>query len=367
MKARRICTGNSMLRLGAAVVAIALSADAHSQAGQQIWNSTRSSEFEATESDRFVVASPARLHGRIEGILDCDAMGRICVVRNMPHLVQSDPRVVSDVREMGGAGCYDTSIVTVALTALANRAKGLQPAGRTRFFEDIDGTPAMPKEVAQLSQQYRWVKQYQSERALAAKGQYSGRIVQPLYFDEVLADFGKIGQSCDPYTFGACGEPVSNGAGNAFRTFVRGDEITNEYVIGRMKAGYVMMIAYARYQPVDQQGPQTFVRKSQHKVVFAGFQPGKYPLLVNNVGDGRMMRARLTTDLSDRLVGPVAIEDLTEDALRRKGEIAKVRHMNPRPVYPLPTHVFLEFEGERAVNEQVYFIEHVDGLRIRTQ
>jgi hypothetical protein len=102
-------------------------------------------------------------------------------------------------------------------------------------------------------------------------------------------------------------------------------------------------------------------------VVFAGFQPGKYPLLVNNVGDGRMMRARLTTDLSDRLVGPVAIEDLTEDALRRKGEIAKVRHMNPRPVYPLPTHVFLEFEGERAVNEQVYFIEHVDGLRIRTQ
>src|SRR5205807_57367 len=109
---------------------------------------------------------------------------------------------------------------------------------------------------------------------------------------------------------------------------------------------------------------KTFAQRTgEHKVVFSGFQPGKYPLLVNEVGRGKQVRARLTTDLSERMVGlgSHGAEVRSTDTL-----IHTIRPMNPRVVYPTPTHIFIEYEGERKVNEQVNFIEHIDGLRIKT-
>ncbi len=310
------------------------SINGNAQTEQQVWKSTRSPEYVATSGEHIVIAPEVRLDGNIEGILACNLAATTCRVRNMPLLRH-------------------------------NRSKALQPSGRTKFFEDIPANANMPKNIAQLFQQYRWAQLYQEETAMKAKGDFPGKMVQPLYFDEVLADFGKIQQSCDPYTYGDCKVPVSNNAGNAFRTLVTTEAITNEYVINLMKSGYVTMIAYGRYTPSLEEGPQKFILQNRHKVVFSGFQPGKYPLLINDVGTGQQVRVRLTTDLSERMVdlGSHGAEVRSTDTL-----IHTIRPMNPRfVVYPTPTPIFIEYEGERKVNEQVYFIEHIDALRIKTQ
>ena len=340
------------------------SINGNAQTEQQVWKSTRSPEYVATSGEHIVIAPEVRLDGNIEGILACNLAATTCRVRNMPLLRQGDPRVGPEVFKMQKDGCYDTSIVTVTVAALANRSKALQPSGRTKFFEDIPANANMPKNIAQLFQQYRWAQLYQEETAMKAKGDFPGKMVQPLYFDEVLADFGKIQQSCDPYTYGDCKVPVSNNAGNAFRTLVTTEAITNEYVINLMKSGYVTMIAYGRYAPSLEEGPQKFILQNRHKVVFSGFQPGKYPLLINDVGTGQQVRVRLTTDLSERMVGlgSHGPEIRSTDTL-----IHTIRPMGPLVVYPTATHIFLEYEGQRKTNEQVYFIEHVDALRIKTQ
>lgn len=68
-------------------------------------------------------------------ILACNPVGTTCTVQMMPALCQTDPRIDTDVTDMGPPGCYDTSIVSVAIAALANR-KGLpSPAGRTAESE----------------------------------------------------------------------------------------------------------------------------------------------------------------------------------------------------------------------------------------
>ena len=342
-----------------------VNAKVDAQTEQQVRKSTRSPEYVAVTGEHLVSAPEVQLDGSIEGILACNRAGTTCRVRNMPLISQTDPRVSPQVLYMGNDGCYDTSIVTVTIAALANRSKALQPSGRTKMFDELTGNQMMPKEIAQLSQQYRWAAVHHQETLMQEHGNFKGKVVQPLYFDEVLADFGKIQQSCDPYTYGNCTAPVSNNAGNAFRTFVSTENITNEYVINRMKSGYVTMIAYGRYTPSLEEGPQKFVFYNRHKVVFSGFQPGKYPLLINEVGSGKQVRARLTTDLSERMVGlgSHGPEVRSTDTL-----IHTIRPMNPRfVVYPTPTQIFIEYEGERKVNEQVYFIEHIDGLRIKTQ
>jgi hypothetical protein len=342
-----------------------VAANASVQVEQQVRKSTRSREYIADSSEHIISASEVPLDGRVEGILACDLVGTTCRVRNMPLISQGDPRVSPEVLYMGNDGCYDTSIVTVTIAALANRSKALQPSGRTKMFDELTGNQMMPKEIAQLSQQYRWASVHSQETVMQEHGNFKGKAVQPLYFDEVLADFGKIQQSCDPYTYGNCTVPVSNNEGNAFRTFVSTENITNEYVINLMKSGYVTMIAYGRYRPSIEEGPQKFVFHNRHKVVFSGFQPGKYPLLINEVGSGNQVRARLTTDLSERMVGlgSHGPEVRSTDTL-----IHTIRRVNPRFVdYPTPTRIFIEYEGERKVNEEVYFIEHIDALRIKTQ
>src|SRR5258708_325287 len=115
----------------------------------------------------------------------------------MPRIWQEESRVSPHVLNMRDEGCYDTSIVTVTIAALANRSVALQPSGRTKMFEALSGNQFMPKEIVQLSQQYSWVQLYQEEREKKEKGDFRGKVVQPLYFDEVLADFGKTQQPCD--------------------------------------------------------------------------------------------------------------------------------------------------------------------------
>src|SRR5882762_8805988 len=55
---------------------------------------------------------------KVEGILQCNQNETTCMVMRMPLLSQTDPRIDSDVQDMGPWGCYDTSILTVILTDL---------------------------------------------------------------------------------------------------------------------------------------------------------------------------------------------------------------------------------------------------------
>src|SRR5688500_7364364 len=143
-----------------------------------------------------------------QGILSCERghMGVLarCVVRNMPLLNQMDDRLDGDVKALGPWGCYDTSIATVLLTALANRTNKVPLTGRTKEFAAVPADGSTPKEVEQLSWFYRQAK----------KGAM-------LYLTEVLADFGKINENCNPDILANC-PSATNQYGHTYYEFADG-------------------------------------------------------------------------------------------------------------------------------------------------
>lgn len=325
-----------------------------------------------------LLASQLRVSGKIvtkkTGILECWT-DKSCMVMNMPLLNQMDERVDQAVWEARPFGCYDASIVSVIVAAMANRhpAFGKIPLGwRVGQFLDIkpgiggNGQPA-PQEVKQLSYEYGLaINRSKAAEAAKAKGQtpvFQYPSEQPLYFHEVVWTLSNtINEKCNPKEYGNCSE-VTNKYGHGFRRFLTAsDSLTNESVIARMRAGYVMMIAYARYRPVVkvEKGLKkvSFVGAaanngySPHKVVFIGFNEGeKYPLVINDVGNGQQYKVRLTTDLSSR-------------AFSERGN-PSATFGKPLFTYPTPVKIYLEYEGEgEGINQQVFFVEHVDGLRV---
>ena len=291
--------------------------------------------------------------GYKKGILDCDVTGNNCTVMNMPLLSQLDPRIDKDVQDMSPWGCYDTSITTIISTALANRKirRPLGIQGRTKIFDSFVGDAAQPKEIKQLSYVYREGKKE------GAGEKENGKVVQHLYFHEVAADmFNRlITQNCDPYIYGNC-EKATNVFADSFRHWISTDTLTNEDVIGWMEKGYVVMIAYARHQPTGRKlrggFSVYFTFDSYHKVVFSGFRKGsEYPLLINDVGNGKRYYVKLSNDLSQRDFG--------------QGDIApnliKINYPNEYS----DTKNYLEYEGEgKKAGEMVFFLNHFDGLRL---
>jgi hypothetical protein len=292
-----------------------------------------------------------------KGILRCQKgrMGILinCVVRNMPLFLQTDPRLDTDVTEMGPNGCFDTSIATLIITALANRTSTQPLKGRTKQFADVPASATAPKEIEQLSWFYRTAKK-------AANGvkDVNGRAIQSLYLSEVLADLGKINESCNPYTFAEC-KSATNPFGHSFYIYSNGETWTNEYVTKKMRDGYVLFIAYARYTPfiVVEKNRKVvkFAPAGVHKVVVSGFQlDHKYPLLINDVGNGQQFRVRLGTDLSSRkfaLSGSTRAETFGEADFRYPPEVK--------------TSSFMEYEGAaNGINDQVQFIVHLDAIKL---
>jgi len=344
------------------------------------------------------------LIGKQKGILSC-ATDKDCRVMGMPLLWQSDPRVDAGFEPEKGVGCYDTSIVSVIIAAMFNRHPSIPkvPIGwRVRKFMDIqpgiggNGAKA-PKEIKQLSYEYS-VVHARAAAVAAAKAKNQTPVFkvpdeQPIYFHEVLwaLNGGKVNENCKPDVYGNCTE-VSNKWGHSFyKWLVPSDNnvVTDQYIIDKMKAGYVMMIAYSRYIPIvklDNNGkktvdyeqanitvenvpilsgpggikvgmaPRATYSPSNHKVVFIGFNEGKkYPLLINDVGTGTQYWARLSTDLWQR-----------KFTLRGGGLAAGTIPNTPALInYPRDVKIFLEYEGqEEASNSMAYFVQHVDGLRI---
>ena len=294
-----------------------------------------------------------------------------CIVRNMPLINQGDPRLDNDVKDAGNWGCYDTSILTVILTALANRDDSFSAlSGRIKELDSIqaDAANKIPKEVKQLSWMYSIVKEADKQ------AQTSNQNVFKLYFPEVLASFniGKVVESvhapkCDPYKYGTsdmCEEAsifpsLANEFANSFRQFLPGTgglkTWDNNSITQKMKDGYALVVAYGRYTPMTITTPLPgggsktrieFQKTSQHKVVFSGFQPGAYPLQINDVGNGAQYQVSLKTDLVSRA------------AIFAENPTAEI-------VYPTQVKTFLEYKD--SVQGEVFFVEHIDGLRVPTK
>lgn len=309
------------------------------------------------------VAANLASMGLIKGILTCDINYLNCTVRNMPLLNQSDPRIDGDLKYLSPWGCYDTSIVTVISTALANRKPSLIFGGRAKTFASFVGDAAQPKEIKQLNYQYRNMKRREAGET------ENGKLIQPLYFHEVVANFnnGKILQQCDPFTYGDCDKlgntaQATNLFGDAGRMWMaNGAAVTNETIIKMMESGYVVMLAFMRYEPVPASvsnvGGQINLKfNSFHKIVVSGFRKNaQYPLIVNDVGNGQRYNVSIGSNLANR-----KFQKSPSAAVFSNAKFGFV----PAEKDPKTT-TFIEYEGTgKGVNEMIFFLQHYDYLRI---
>src|SRR5204862_2314627 len=91
---------------------------------------------------------------------------------------------------------------------------------------------------------------------------------------------------------------------------------------------------------------------SLHKVPFSGFQLGPYPLRINDVGNGHQYRVRLSTCLSDMQFDPPPNVNTSS--------IKSVKFNSD-----FVGKAFLIYEGDdNKPATSVFFVEHIDGLRI---
>ena len=306
----------------------------------------------------------------LDGVPDSKLPQKISA--NGTPLVDSAGRPVRATRTellsgMKGFGCYDTSIVSVIIAAVANRASDLaQLRNRTKEFDEIKpvqigNNPPLSRALSQLAWQY--------ERAFEGQAGFSvdGKTVQPLYFHEVAADVGGgITQSCDPYVYGNCdtvgGDVVGeNGRTEAFRksVFGTGYPLSNDQIVTWMKNGFVQLVAYNRYEVVKSFDSTTGRLSidfknigSLHKVPFSGFQLGPYPLRINDVGNGQQYRVRLSTCLSDMQFEPPS-----------GVSASNIKSVKFNPDFVGKAFVIYEDDDRRPATS-IFFVEHIDGLRI---
>lgn len=297
---------------------------------------------------------------RVSSALDCpNGVGSACTVPNMPLLHQNSDQVDVDIgQNIKDNGCYDTSVASITSMALTNRG-GLQPlANRSSTFHTITAgnngknpPAATTREYEQLSQQYRWTQKHYADRANNVNP-----AVQPFYFAEVLSDFPAQKKrtypaNCDPRTYGSCtwSTLIAAGfAGASFRDFFDGTaaQVGNDYVKALMGEGFGVLAAYGRYNAVpcaDDASFTCFNRASQHKVVFSGTfaDTDTYPLRINDVGDGKQYKVRLSSD---------------QGVFGRNN--AKCR-------FPSETsRTFLEYQPNPNQNPQVFFLDHIDGFSL---
>jgi len=239
--------------------------------------------------------------------------------------------------------------------------------GRTAEFDAInagltnDGKTIIPKPLMQLvwhyKQQYWW--DYNEAMGTIVG---DGKGLLPYYFFEMVADFGygNIKEQCDPYGYFSqtCDTATAtNGSAFAERVpYPSASQITNDIIIDLMLSDTISLIAYNRLQPtLGKDGVLTFQdNSSRHKIAVAGFQPGPYPLLLNDVGDGSRRYARISTNLREMY--------LTND-----GSQPPI-HFDPKSPFSEGSPFLMYEDYDKLANPitPIYFIEHHDRLRLHT-
>lgn len=288
-----------------------------------------------------------------------------CTVRNMPMLLQTSNQLDTDVTAHGPGGCYDASITSVAVAALANRSTGRALVDRSRTFNNITAgnngaTPPVTttKAYEQLSQVYRWADA-------------PDNVFQPFHFPEIVADIiqGTTGTArrfpagCNPNTYGSCswytGTYAPDTVAAGFRDFTANtSHVTNAYFKGLMNQGFAPMLAYIRYVPVRRANgsrwDMTFTRVTPagadlHKVAVSGYQPGAFPTRVNDVGHGRAMDVNITNDVN---------------AIPSWDGVAPQNVVNWYFPNGLSRQSFVYYNPAQLANQPIMFLELVDALSL---
>ncbi len=242
------------------------------------------------------------------GNLQCESDKReTCAVTNMPLLKQGDGHLIAPLKAfmqkyadangdltwptmkgpvvepieravvggLLGEGCWLTSQTTLIETAIANKP-GLALSGRAVEFNAVADDPMLG--LSKPEHQMLWQYQHSGELA-QSKVKHTQPPAKPYL---TLAEFaGDAGGK----------------AGSLGRT-----RLESPTLVSALQSGELLAIAYGRYQvdvgAPDQNGNRTlsFTRLSQHKVAVSGFRPGAYPVVINDVGDGKRHLVRITTD-----------------------------------------------------------------------
>jgi hypothetical protein len=244
------------------------------------------------------------------GDLLCESEKReSCVVAKMPLLAQTDHRLVApltahvkkyanaqgEVKVLSGGqikpvtvdhavhgtlnnGCWMTSQTTLIQTAIANKP-GLPLTGRAVAFAGVGADPALDL----LKPQHQLLWQYIHETDWV-EGQAKHTQPPPLNYVSLREFAGDLA---------AAGVKM----GSLGRT-----RLESPAIVAALQKGELLAFAYGRYQVnigapgKDGRRPLTFTRASQHKVAVSGFRPGTYPVVINDVGDGKRHHVRVTAN-----------------------------------------------------------------------
>jgi hypothetical protein len=335
------------------------------------------------DASKAVVFNPGQFTFR-SGILSCSKLTLgSCIVANMQTLWQGDPSVGAELEKylkhyavngeitdksgaaytvekysndvILGNGCYDASIVTMINAALADRLPAVSLSKRTKEFDDLVPSAGLSKIQQQLLWQYKHT--YETSHGIK-KG---GKVVQPMFFHEVVADIGDgtkgIKEGCDPYTYGACVEVKAvNGRAESRTKFNPSKtELTDAAAQKLLQGGTLVLLAYQRWFPATSFDAKTgiltvtFAFNGEHKVAVSGFQPGALPLQISDVGSGERRNVHISTR-------PFAKEN---------GVKSIVYKFTPSPKASAPSAntPFLVYEGDTKPTE-VRFIRQYDTLKI---
>lgn len=241
-----------------------------------------------------------------------------CVVANMPLMNQTDPSLHAPLVQYSGKykiasgphtgkiewsepqfgigpdyympgvfatnimdnGCYITALTTLEIAALANTPVGTAVQPRAKTLAGVNGLAGLGPDLSKLEWQYRrWADKLQPNTSDPS---------QPgtpdfLELDEFAGDFPP-----GVLTFTDEWNP----------THATASDFT-----GGMIANKTYLIAYQRYNvsagKTDASG-KIHVKlsyDSHHKIAVSGFQPGTYPLLIDDVGNGQRYQVRVTSDV----------------------------------------------------------------------
>ncbi len=252
------------------------------------------------------------------------------------------PYAPSDfAQNLAGNGCYITSLTTIMNAALANLPPGVGVRGRAAIFKEIHAGQFLKgkRPINQLQWQYRrWADKLQPN----SKDPSQPSSPDFLEFTEFASDLTPNAQApvLDPTTINAHG------------------------IADKMKGGTYFLIPYSRYvvhaSPPDGAGniELTLSYDSHHKVAISGFQPGKYPLLIDDVGNGKRYRVRVTSD----------IRSIPMRELRGGANVTLPASKLVLVKSPWPHPVFLVYEGQdgEVVDRggEVFLVEEYDTLKL---
>jgi hypothetical protein len=308
-----------------------------------------------------------------------------CVVANMPLLFQMDQRLLAPLEAYSaryevkrgpdfgriiwaepqyniaptaytpadfasnimGYGCYITALTTLEEAAFANQNGA--PTARARTLAQIDAGDLMPggAPINRLEWQYRrWADKLQPNLADPS--------------DPSSPDFLQLEEFAGDFPSGSV----------AYRDYPNPGELSAASLINGMKAGATYLIAFQRYNVTiasGRGGPVTLALTydSHHKVAVSGFQPGPYPILINDVGNGKRYRVRLTTDIHSI---PFSETISGGSYVIPPGQIMiDIPTTSPVP-FPAPPRLYLLYEGADNVavgnGGQLFVIEDIQALTI---